>query len=58
MTGLVHISEAVAKQLNPVKIGEPLDPITVDKTIKTFFEQGYFEDIWADEENGTRNVSL
>ena len=50
--GLVHISAAVAKQLNPVKIGEPLDPVTVDKAIKNFFEQGYFEDIWADEENG------
>jgi len=51
--GLVHISAAVAKQLNPVKVGEPLDPITVDKAIKNFFEQGYFEDIWVDEENGT-----
>jgi outer membrane protein insertion porin family len=50
--GLVHISTAVAKQLNPVKVGEPLDPVTVDKAIKNFFEQGYFEDIWADEDNG------
>jgi len=50
--GMVHISEAVAKRLNAVKIGEPLDPAAVDKTIKTFFDQGYFEDIWADEENG------
>ncbi len=51
--GMVHISEAVAKQLNEVKIGEPLDPIRLEKTIKTFFEQGYFEDIWADQEEGT-----
>ncbi|HEX5710368.1 MAG TPA: outer membrane protein assembly factor BamA [Sulfuricurvum sp.] len=50
--GMVHISEAVAKRLNSVKVGEPLDPTAVDKTIKTFFDQGYFEDIWADEENG------
>ena len=51
--GMVHISEAVAKQLNEVKIGEPLDPVVLDKTIKTFFNQGYFEDVWADQEEGT-----
>jgi outer membrane protein insertion porin family len=51
--GIIHISEAVSKQFNSVKIGEPLDPIEVDKTVKAFFDQGYFEDIWVDEENGT-----
>jgi outer membrane protein insertion porin family len=51
--GMVHISEAVAKQLNQVKIGEPLDPIRLDKTIKTFFDQGYFEDVWADQNETT-----
>lgn len=50
--GMVHISETVAKRLNEVKIGEPLDPATVDKTIKNFFDQGYFEDIWAEENEG------
>ncbi|MDD2370325.1 MAG: POTRA domain-containing protein, partial [Sulfuricurvum sp.] len=50
--GMVHISEAVAKRLNEVKIGAPLDAVAVDKTIKNFFEQGYFEDIWADENDG------
>jgi outer membrane protein insertion porin family len=51
--GMIHISQAVAKQLNEVKIGEPLDPVVLDKTIKTFFEQGYFEDVWADQEDTT-----
>lgn len=50
--GMVHISEAVAKRLNEVKVGEPLNPATVDKTVKNFFEQGYFEDVWADEDEG------
>ena len=50
--GMVHISQAVAKQLNEVKVGEPLDPQRLDKTIKTFFDQGYFEDVWAQEEAG------
>ncbi len=51
--GMVHISPAVAKRLNTVKIGQPLDPFEMDRTVKIFFNQGYFEDIWADEENGT-----
>ncbi len=50
--GMVHISEAVAKGLNEVKIGEPIDPAALDKTIKNFFDQGYFQDVWADEEEG------
>ncbi|ADR33099.1 outer membrane protein assembly complex, YaeT protein [Sulfuricurvum kujiense DSM 16994] len=50
--GMVHISEAVAKRLNEVKVGEPLNAAAVDKTVKNFFEQGYFEDVWAEEEEG------
>lgn len=50
--GMVHISQAVANQLNEVKVGEPLDPQRLDKAIKTFFDQGYFEDVWAEEEAG------
>jgi outer membrane protein insertion porin family len=50
--GMVHISETVAKQLNEIKLGEPLDPVRLDKTIKIFFDQGYFEDVWADQEEG------
>jgi outer membrane protein insertion porin family len=50
--GMVHISETVAKRLNTVKVGDPLDPIEVDKSVKTFFDQGYFEDVWVDEEGG------
>ncbi|HLD22408.1 MAG TPA: POTRA domain-containing protein, partial [Sulfuricurvum sp.] len=50
--GMIHISETVAKRLNEVKIGAPLDATAVDKTIKNFFEQGYFEDVWAEEDEG------
>ncbi len=50
--GMVHISETVAKRLNEVKVGAPLDTVAVDKTIKNFFDQGYFEDVWVDENDG------
>ena len=50
--GTVHISESIAKSLLKIEVGDQLDVEKVDETIKTFFDQGYFTDIWADEENG------
>jgi outer membrane protein insertion porin family len=50
--GMIHISETVAKRLNEVKIGEPFNPQTIDKTVKNFFDQGYFEDIRVEEAEG------
>ncbi len=50
--GMVHISESIAKSMLKVEVGDELDLKQVDETIKTFFKQGYFTDIWADEENG------
>lgn len=50
--GMVHISETVAKRLNEVKVGEPLDPVAVDRSVKNFFDQGYFEDVWVEEKDG------
>ena len=50
--GTVHISESIAKSMLKIEVGDQLDVKKVDETIKTFFDQGYFTDIWADEENG------
>ena len=50
--GMVHISESIAKSMLKVEVGEELDVEKVDESIKSFFKQGYFTDIWADEENG------
>jgi len=51
--GLVHISEGVADQLLVQQTGEPLETAKVDKTIKRFFKQGYFTDIFATFDAGT-----
>jgi len=51
--GLVHISKGVADQLLVQKAGETLDTEKVDETIKTFFKQGYFTDIYATFAGGT-----
>ena len=50
--GMVHISESIAKSMLKVREGDPLDPKAVDDTIKTFYKQGYFTDIWVDEKAG------
>ncbi len=50
--GMVHISESIAKSMLKVDVGDELDVENVDASIKAFFDQGYFSDIWADEENG------
>ena len=50
--GMVHISESIAKSMLKIGVGEELDVAKVDESIKAFFQQGYFTDIWADEENG------
>jgi outer membrane protein insertion porin family len=51
--GLVHISEGVADQILVQKAGETLETDKVDKTVKAFFKQGYFEDIYATFDAGT-----
>ena len=50
--GMVHISESIAKSMLKIRVGEELDPKLVDESIKTFFKQGYFTDIWVDEKAG------
>jgi len=50
--GMVHISEAVARQLIPIKPGDELREERISDATKKLFSQGYFEDIWVSEESG------
>ena len=50
--GMVHISKSIAKSMLKINVGDPLDLKQVDETVKTFFKQGYFTDIWVDEKDG------
>ncbi len=51
--GLVHISHGVALRMLPFKPGADIDDATVDKALKKYFKQGYFDDIWVDYDKGT-----
>ena len=50
--GLVHLSESVAKESLGFEVGEQLSDKKIDKSIKRFYQYGYFTDIWVSEKNG------
>ena len=51
-TGLLHMSDLLANEISNIKTGEQLDKNKVDRAIVAFYEQNYFEDIYADFSNG------
>lgn len=46
--GLVHISEPVALRMLKFDVGDTVDDDVIDKAIKAYYDQGYFEDAWVD----------
>jgi len=50
--GLVHLSEPLAKESLGFGIGDSLSESKIDKSIKRFYEYGYFTDIWVSESEG------
>lgn len=50
--GMVHMSDAVARQMLPIKPGDELTEKAVSEATKKFFKQGYFEDIVVTESEG------
>ncbi len=49
--GIVHISEPVALRMLDFRVGDDVDENDIDKEIKKYFKQGYFDDIWAELED-------
>ncbi len=50
--GMVHISKSVALRMLNFEVGDDIDRETIDKSIKKYFRQGYFKDIWVDFSKG------
>jgi len=50
--GMVHISKTVALRMLPFEKGDDIDVADVDKAIKKYFKQGYFNDIWSEFDDG------
>ena len=51
--GLAHLSPSMAKEVAGIRVGDPMDPELIDDSIKNFYEQGYFKDVWVEKKGGT-----
>ena len=50
--GLAHLSPTVAKEIAGISVGEQMDSEKINDSIKNFFSQGYFKDVWVDRQGG------
>ena len=51
--GLAHLSPTTAKEVAGVHIGDEINAGMINESIKNFFSQGYFKDVWVDQKGGT-----
>ena len=49
--GMVHISEPVALRMLDFSVGDDVDVEVINKSLKKYFEQGYFKDAWVEINN-------
>jgi len=50
--GLAHLSPTVAKEIAGIRVGDEMDAGKINDSIKNFFSQGYFKDVWVDQKGG------
>jgi len=50
--GLSQLSHTAALEVADVRVGDSMDADKINQSIKNFFEQGYFKDVWVDKRGG------
>lgn len=50
--GLAHLSNSTAKEISGVHVGDQITAELINESIKNFFSQGYFKDVWVDQKSG------
>ena len=50
--GLAHLSPTTAKEIAGIRVGEEMNAGKINDSIKNFFSQGYFKDVWVDQQGG------
>ncbi len=50
--GLAHLSPTTAKEIAGIHVGEEINAGKINNSIKNFFAQGYFKDVWVDQQGG------
>lgn len=56
--GLVHLSPQIAKEITGLKAGGEFNYEVGNRAIQKMFKQGYFDDIWIEEEDGNIIVNV
>lgn len=56
--GLIHLSPQIANEITNLKVGSEFNYDLSDYAIKQLFKQGYFTDIWIDEDKGNVIVNV
>ena len=51
--GLAHLSANTAKEIAGIRVGDQMTTEAVNESIKNFYSQGYFKDVWVDQKGGT-----
>ncbi|PTB88117.1 outer membrane protein assembly factor BamA [cyanobacterium G8-9] len=51
--GLAHLSPTTAKEIAGIHVGDEITAENINESIKNFFSQGYFKDVWVDQKGGT-----
>jgi len=51
--GLAHLSPTTAKEVAGIRVGDEITAGNINESIKNFFSQGYFKDVWVDKKGGT-----
>ena len=56
--GLVHLSPETAKEIMGLKVGDELNGDSTDRAMAKLFRQGYFDDIYIENEGGDVTVTV
>ncbi len=50
--GLAYLSPSVAMEIADIRVGDQMNSVKINQSIKNFFAQGYFKDVWVDKQGG------
>ncbi|UFH58886.1 outer membrane protein assembly factor BamA [Sulfurovum mangrovi] len=51
--GLAHLSPSVATEISGIQVGDEMDITKINQSVKNFYAQGYFEDVWVESKGST-----
>ncbi|MFT7879611.1 MAG: outer membrane protein assembly factor BamA [Sulfurimonas sp.] len=51
--GLAQLSPSVATEISGIQVGDEMDITKINQSVKNFYAQGYFEDVWVESKGNT-----